>query len=85
MVAAHIYDLRSAAKYGVCISFAVTGCNTDIDCSDKLRTIYVPRMTEDTDVAGLPDGPLSVKTKANGGEVDCIVHSLAELTGLFGR
>lgn len=64
MLAAHIYDLRSAATHGI-------------------RTIYVPRITEDANMESLPDGPFSVKTKAEGGEVDAVIHSLAELPTLF--
>ena len=59
MVAAHIYDLRSAASHG-------------------MRTIYVRRPTED--VASRD----SVKTKAEGGEVDVVVDGFEELAEVLG-
>ncbi|RPD73748.1 haloacid dehalogenase [Lentinus tigrinus ALCF2SS1-7] len=54
MVAAHLWDLRAAAKQG-------------------MRTVYVPRVTDDKEDRD------SVKTKANGGEVDLVVSSIEEL------
>ena len=57
MVAAHIHDLRAAAKVG-------------------MKTIYVRRVGEDPIVS---DGEL-VKSKDEGGEVDCVVDSFLELS-----
>ena len=59
LVAAHIYDLRAAAKHGY-------------------KTVYVRRPTEDVDVRD------SVKSKAEGGEVDLVVDSLEDLAHLAG-
>ncbi len=50
MVAAHIYDLRAAAKVG-------------------MKTVYVER-------PGEAPGDITVKPKAEGGEVDCVVQSV---------
>lgn len=50
----------------------------------QLRTIYIPRNTEDQDV-GLVGGPDSVRPKREGGEVDVVIHSLTELPALFAR
>jgi beta-phosphoglucomutase-like phosphatase (HAD superfamily) len=44
--------------------------------SHGMRTVYVGRPTEDV---GVRD---SVKSKADGGEVDVVVDSLTELAGL---
>lgn len=59
MVAAHIYDLRSAAANG-------------------MRTIYIPRETEDLD-----EDQSKIKGKHEGGEVDVVCKDLGELRGLF--
>ena len=60
MVAAHIQDLRAAAKVG-------------------MKTVYVRRVGEDPIVK---DGEL-VKSKDEGGEVDCVVDSFLELSEVF--
>ena len=57
MVAAHIQDLRAAARVG-------------------MKTGYVRRVGEDPLVN---DGEL-VKSKDEGGEVDCVVDSFLELS-----
>lgn len=57
MVAAHLWDLRAAAKHG-------------------MMTVYVPRATDD------PEDRDSVKSKADGGEVDLVVSTLEELAEL---
>lgn len=59
MVAAHVNDLRGAAKAG-------------------LRTIYIPRSTEDA-----PEVAAAAKAKKDGGEFDVVVSSLEELGKLF--
>lgn len=66
MVAAHVDDLRAAARHG-------------------MQTVYVRRPTEDIDV--LPDGRVlrdTVRSKAEGGEVDVVVDSFDKLAKLLG-
>lgn len=85
MVASHIYDLQAAASFGVRLS-ATSPLELLIILNafvEQLRTIYIPRETEDRGLPGLPDGPSSVRPKSEGGEVDVVISSLAELPGLF--
>lgn len=42
----------------------------------QLRTIYIPRKTEDKGVEG---GGLEVKAKKDGGEFDVVIRGLEEL------
>ena len=87
MVASHIFDLQFAASYGVRLvsiqSSSLRLCCRLADNISQLRTIYIPRETEDQGLPSLPDGPSSVKSKSDGGEVDVVISSLAELPGLF--
>lgn len=52
---------------------------TDLWAASQLRTIYIPRPTEDVRNPDLPDGPSSVKPKSEGGPVDAVIHSFEEL------
>ncbi|KAJ7202087.1 HAD-like domain-containing protein [Mycena pura] len=61
MVAAHMWDLRGAARAG-------------------MKTIYVRRAAEEPTGE---DPDMQIKAKSQGGEVDLVVDSFAELTALF--
>lgn len=47
-----------------------------------MRTIYVRRPSEDYDFNGVDQGP-SVKSKAEGGDVDLVVDSFVELADIM--
>lgn len=76
MVAAHIYDCRAAASYGVRPLPPVHRTVTDSFWT-QLKTIYVPRTTEDQTIEGFT--PESVKCKADGGEVDVVAIGLGDI------
>lgn len=75
MVAAHIYDCRFAASFGV-RPFLVRMVLVLME-QIQLKTIYVPRTTEDQTVEGFK--PEDVKCKADGGEVDVVAHGLEDI------
>ena len=45
--------------------------------SHGMKTVYIPRSTDDLEV-----DKAGIKSKAEGGEVDLVIHSLEELAGM---
>jgi FMN phosphatase YigB (HAD superfamily) len=83
LVASHIYDLRAAASFGVRSLLQMFRTEVDVDPRGQLKTIYVPRKTEDrTGNIENFDGPESVKRREDGGEVDSVITSFGELSSL---
>ena len=67
-----------AAPPDKCVMVAAHLWDLRAAAAHGMKTVYIPRATDDLDV---PRG--SVKSKAEGGEVDVVVASLEELVGLL--
>lgn len=84
MVASHIYDLRAAAGCGVrshlfvrkkCACAALSAHPSP----EQLKTIYIPRSTEDNPPIAREGEKEGIRGRQEGGEVDVVIAGLEEL------